>query len=271
MPDSTSDPWLARPGEPFDIASVETGDTRGAPGGAEQTTAALGALREQLIDFQQRLWAEHKRSLLVIFQAMDTGGKDGVIRHVFSGINPQGVRVTSFKAPTPEELDHDFLWRIHRFAPGRGEIAVFNRSHYEDVGIVRVHNLVPEYVWRERYELIRAFERQLEHGGTVIRKFYLHISKQEQKKRLQARLNTPTKRWKFNAGDLAERSFWDQYRSAYQEAIEQTTTPSAPWYVIPAGRKWYRDWAVATVLAQTLTEMDPRYPEPPDLAGVKID
>ena len=265
------DLWRVEPGnKKFELDGIDTASTEGAPGRKSVTEAALTPLREQLSTLQERLWAEHRRSLLVVLQAMDTGGKDGTIRHVFSGVNPLGIRVVSFKAPTPEELEHDFLWRIHRAAPCAGEIGIFNRSHYEDVGIVRVHKLVPEKVWRGRYELINGFEEQLAHGGTVIVKFFLHISKEEQAERLKARLEDPEKRWKFKKGDLVERALWEDYQAAYQKAIRKTSTETAPWYVIPADHKWYRNWAVMTVVVNTLKEMDPQVPEPEDLGDVEV-
>lgn len=262
--------WQVKKDEGFDLSKIDSAATPEAPGGRAECDAALQALREEFALLQEKLWGEDRRSLLIVLQAMDTGGKDGVIRHVLKGVNPQGVKVVSFKSPTPEDLDHDFLWRIHRAAPARGEIGVFNRSHYEDVGIVRVHNLVPQEVWKQRYDLINGFERQLVHGGTVIRKFFLHISSEEQKDRLQARLDDPDKRWKFNIGDLEERKLWADYQMAYTEAIERTTSKDAPWYVIPAGRKWYRNWAVATVIVETLRKMDPHFPDPPDLEDIEI-
>jgi PPK2 family polyphosphate:nucleotide phosphotransferase len=262
--------WLVEPGEKFELAKIDPGSTEGAPGRKSVTEAAIVPLREELSRLQERLWAEHRRSLLVVLQAMDTGGKDGTIRNVFSGVNPQGMRVVSFKAPSQDELDHDFLWRIHRAAPAAGEMGVFNRSHYEDVAIVRVHNLVPKRVWRERFGLITDFEKQLAHGGTTVVKFFLHISKDEQLSRLKARLEDPEKRWKFNTADLIERALWDDYQVAYQDAIRKTSSESAPWYVLPANHKWYRNWAVATVLVDTLKQMDPRVPEPQDLEGVEI-
>lgn len=262
--------WRVKAGKSFDLSKIDSSGTPGSPGGRTECDAALQELREEFATLQEKLWGEDRRSLLIVLQAMDTGGKDGVIRHVLKGVNPQGVRVVSFKAPTPEELDHDFVWRIHRAAPARGEIGVFNRSHYEDVGIVRVHSLVPEDIWRQRYDLINNFERQLVHGETVILKFFLHISAEEQKERLQARLDDPDKRWKFNKGDLEERKHWNDYQLAYTEALERTATPDAPWFVIPADHKWYRNWAVASVIAETLRKMDPKFPDPADLEGVVI-
>jgi PPK2 family polyphosphate:nucleotide phosphotransferase len=246
----------------------------GEDGGFEKDAAQeqLKALNDELEALQELLYAEHKRKVLVVLQGMDTSGKDGAIRHVFEGVNPQGVRVASFKAPTPEELDHDYLWRIHREAPGKGEIVVFNRSHYEDVLIVRVHQLVPEAVWRRRYEQIRAFERMLVEEGATVVKFFLHISKDEQKERLQERLKTPEKQWKFNVGDLKERKLWDDYQRAYEEALRETSTDWAPWYIVPSDRKWVRNLVISTVLVKLLSDLKMEYPQPAqDLSGVVID
>jgi PPK2 family polyphosphate:nucleotide phosphotransferase len=190
-----------------------------------------------------------------------------VVKHVFFGVNAQGTRVTSFKVPTEEERAHDFLWRIHKAIPGHGEIGIFNRSHYEEVLVVRVHELVPEKVWRKRYDDIRHFEDNLVDSGVSVVKLYLHISKGEQAERLQARLDDPTKHWKFNVGDLDDRARWPQFMAAYEEAVNRTSTKAAPWYVIPADHKWYRDWAVSHILIDTLEAMDPQYPEPEDDLG----
>jgi PPK2 family polyphosphate:nucleotide phosphotransferase len=264
--------WLVEPGKTVKLARLKSGSTAGAPGDKEATEAAFPEMWPRLHDLQERLWAEAERSLLVVVQAMDAGGKDGTIEHVFRGMNPQGVRVASFKVPTDDELAHDFLWRVHQHAPRRGEIGVFNRSHYEDVLIVRVHEIVPEKVWRPRYEHIRAFERLLVDSGTTIVKLYLHISADEQRQRLQARLDDPAKRWKFRRADLDERKRWDDYRAAFEEAISETSTKDAPWYVVPADRKWYRNWAVLRILTETLEAMDPRFPEPEeDLSGVVVE
>lgn len=259
------DTWRIEPGTAVELSSIPTKSLDAAPGDHDETRDAIKALREETAHYQERLWAENAQSLLVVLQAMDTAGKDSTIKSVFTGVNPQGVRVTSFKAPNSTEREHDFLWRIHPAAPATGEIGVFNRSHYEDVLIVRVKNLVPESVWRPRYELINSFESLLASGRTRVVKFFLHISKEEQAKRLQARLDDATKRWKFNADDLKERMLWDDYQQAYQEAIERTSTEHAPWYVIPSDRKWYRNWAVAQVICDTLKDIDPQYPEPPDI------
>jgi PPK2 family polyphosphate:nucleotide phosphotransferase len=263
--------WVVLPGSKFRLADVDPSSTDGAPGGKAKTNVALAELHEQFRGLQDRLWAEEKRSLLVVLQAMDTGGKDGTIKHVFGGALPQATRVVSFKEPTPVELAHDFLWRVHIQTPRAGETAIFNRSHYEEVLIVRVHKLVPDEVWHARYELINDFEQALAGGGTTIVKLFLHISKDEQRRRLQARLDSPDKRWKFKATDLDERKLWDDYQAAYEDALRKTSTERAPWYVIPADHKWYRNWAVSNVLIDTLRAMDPRYPDPPELAGIVID
>ncbi len=191
---------------------------------------------------------------------MDTGGKDGTIKHVFSGVNPQGCRVSSFKTPSAEEANHDFLWRYHKSAPAKGRIGIFNRSHYEDVLIVRVKDLVPEEVWRGRYALINDFERGLVFNGITILKFYLHISKDEQKRRLQSRLDDPDKRWKFSSGDIKERRLWDDYQVAFEDAIGECSTEHAPWYVVPANKKWYRNLVIARTIADTLQAIDPQFP-----------
>jgi PPK2 family polyphosphate:nucleotide phosphotransferase len=218
-------------------------------------------LNARLEVLQELLFAERKHRLLVILQGMDTSGKDGVIRSVFEGVNPQGVRVASFKVPTPVELDHDYLWRVHQQTPGRGEIVIFNRSHYEDVLVVRVHSLVPRKVWERRFEHMNKFEKTLADEGTTILKFFLHISPEEQRDRLLARLDDPTKRWKFNPGDLEERKLWNEYLKAYEEALSRTSTPWAPWYVVPADRKWYRDLVIATIMVETLEKLGMKYPE----------
>jgi PPK2 family polyphosphate:nucleotide phosphotransferase len=221
---------------------------------------ALKLQRERIADLQARLYAEKTRSLLIVLQAMDTGGKDGTIKGVFRGVNPQGCQVWSFKAPSNEEADHDFLWRYHQKVPPRGMITIFNRSHYEDVLVVRVKALVPEETWRPRYQAINQLEQALTLAGVTVLKFMLHISKDEQKRRLESRLANPDKRWKFRLGDLKERALWDDYQRAYEDAVNECTTPHAPWYVIPANKKWYRNLVVARTIADTLAAMDPRYP-----------
>ena len=263
--------WRVRPGTKVDLDTVDPGSTPGAPGNKDATLAALPALTLELADLQDRLAAEARRSLLVVLQAPDAGGKDGTIRHVFHGMNPQGTRVHSFKAPVGDERTHDFLWRVHRAVPAAGEIGIFNRSHYEDVLVARVRNLVAPAVWKPRFELINAFEALLAHEGTTIVKLYLHVSKDEQNARLQARLDDPDKRWKFRPEDLDDRIFWDQYRVAYNEAIARTAKAVAPWFIVPANYKWYRNWAVSTILVETLRKMDPHYPQPAQALPARVD
>ena len=215
-----------------------------------------------LFDLQERLFAEQKRSILVVLQGMDTSGKDGTITHVIGQLNPQGVRITTFKAPTPVERRHNFLWRIRRAVPVVGQVGIFNRSHYEDVLIARVHNLAPAKVIERRYDLINRFEKELVRTGTTVVKFCLHISYDEQRTRLVDRLKVPDKHWKFHESDINERAFWDDYQSAYGIAITRCSTQWAPWYVIPANDKDYRNWAVSRILTETLEDMDPQYPHP---------
>ena len=268
---TSTDRYLVTPGSEPDLDGRDPRDTAAFPVDKGEGKRQLGALNDRLESLQELLYAEGKHKVLVVLQAMDTGGKDGTIRHVFDGVNPQGVKVASFKKPTPNELAHDYLWRVHRHTPGSGEITIFNRSHYEDVLVVRVHELVPEERWRRRYDQINAFEQLLAEEGTTILKFFLHISKEEQAERLRARLDEPTKQWKFSLGDLAERKRWDDYRAAYAEAIARTSTAHAPWYVVPADRKWYRNLVIATVLTETLEGLEMRYPEPDDdLDGVIV-
>lgn len=218
------------------------------------------ALLERLTELQARLYAESERSLLVILQGRDTCGKDGTIRRVFDAVNPQGCVVTSFKKPSDLELSHDYLWRIHHAVPAKGTIGIFNRSHYEDVLVVRVRELVPRSVWTKRYQQINDFERMLGENGVTILKFFLHISREEQKERLLARLAEPSKQWKFNEGDLGERALWDRYTGAYRDALAKCSTPWAPWYIVPADKKKTRDYLVAQTVVETLARMAPRYP-----------
>ncbi len=253
--------YRVEPGRAAQIAARDTRDLQGFSEGKAVGKVRGKALTKELEELQELLYAEGKHKVLIVLQAMDTGGKDGTIRHVFDGTNPQGVKVASFKRPTPEELAHDYLWRVHDHTPGSGEIAIFNRSHYEDVLVVRVHSLVPEGRWRRRFDHINAFEKLLTDEGTTILKFFLHISKDEQKERLQARLDEPHKHWKFSKGDLAERALWDTYIEAYEEAITRTSTEWAPWYVIPADRKWYRNLAISTIIVDTLRGLGMQYPE----------
>ncbi len=256
----------------IDLQGWDPNETRGYDGDKDSAKERLDALNDQLEDLQELLYAEHKHKVLIVLQGMDTSGKDGTIRHVFEGVNPQGVQVASFKVPTSEELDHDYLWRIHKRAPGRGQITIFNRSHYEDVLVVRVLGLAPESVWSRRYDQINNFERLLAEEGTTILKFFLHIDLKEQKERLQARLDLPHKRWKFSIGDLKHRKLWPQYTAAYQDVLNKTSTAWAPWYIVPANRKWYRNLVVASVIVETLKGLDMRTPEPEeDLDNVVIE
>jgi PPK2 family polyphosphate:nucleotide phosphotransferase len=222
----------------------------------------LGELSRRLGELQELLYADGRHRILVVLQAIDTGGKDGVIRHVFRSVNPQGVGVTSFKAPAPAELARDYLWRIHAQVPEAGSIGIFNRSHYEDVLVVRVRELVPPERWERRYGHINDFERMLADEGTTILKFFLHISKEEQARRLRARLEDPSRHWKFDPGDLEDRALWDRYEEAFETMLSRTSTPWAPWYVVPANRKWYRNLVVARVLMQTLEGLGLRHPPP---------
>jgi PPK2 family polyphosphate:nucleotide phosphotransferase len=253
--------YLVKPETRITLSKYDPNDTDDFKGGKEDGLAKLEKLNGKLEALQELLFAEHQHKVLVIFQAMDTGGKDGAIRRVFDRVNPSGVRVASFKAPTPEELDHDYLWRIHKVVPGKGELVVFNRSHYEDVLVVRVHNYVPPEVWKKRFDQINEFERMLAENGTTILKFYLHIDKDEQKERLQARLDDPTKRWKFRLGDLEERKLWGDYMEAFENVLSKTSTDYAPWYIVPANRKWYRDLVISSVLVDTLEGLKMKYPE----------
>ena len=252
----------------FQLARHDTGDTAGLDKASSKDRRDKDLARLDVL--QERLYAEGRRSLLVVFQAMDAAGKDGTIEHVMSGLNPQGVRVTSFKQPTRTELAHDWLWRCQLALPARGEIGIFNRSHYEDVLVVRVH---PEYLtgpvsWKERYEAIESWERHLDRSGTRVVKFFLHVSKAEQRERFLARGEDPEKQWKFSPGDVEERAHWDDYQAAYEAALKATSTEHAPWYVIPADHKWLMRTAVASILVHHLEAMDPRFPEPSDAAAI---
>jgi PPK2 family polyphosphate:nucleotide phosphotransferase len=263
-------PYLVRPGKKFRIEDAPTNDD-GMFKSREEGEAAVEVTRKRLHELQEVLYAQGKHAILIVFQAMDAGGKDGAIEHVFSGVNPQGCQVTSFKVPTPLELSHDFLWRIHHAAPAKGMIGIFNRSHYESVLVERVKGLVPEPVWRRRYEHINNFERLLADEGTTILKFFLHISKKEQKERMQARIDDPTKNWKFNPKDLDERARWDDYMRAFDDALERCSTEWAPWYIVPSDRKWFRNWVVSDVIVRTLESLDLKYPDPaPGIRGLKI-
>src|SRR5580704_7433164 len=234
--------WKVKPGSKVDISTLDPGDTRALKGGRKAADAALQGDSDALIEMQTRLWAESRRSVLLILQGTDASGKDGTVAHVFNGVNPQGTRVTSFKVPTAEELAHDFLWRVHAAVPHAGEIGIFNRSQYEDVLVARVRKLVPKSVWKKRYGDIAAFESLLTQGGTTIVKCCLLISKDEQRRRFEERLK--------------DRALWKEYQAAYSEAITRTSTRDAPWYIVPADHKWYRNWVVSRLLIETLTDMD---------------
>lgn len=258
--DAIYTPYRVAPDTKVKLAKIDPDET-GSIEGKGDAKKALKVERKRLRLLQERLYAEGQQSLLVVLQATDTGGKDGTIEHVFGGsVNPQGCVVTSFKQPSAEELAHDFLWRIHKHTPARGMIGIFNRSHYEDVLVVRVKKLVPEAVWRPRYERINEFERNLIAAGTRILKIFLHISKDEQKARLESRLADPEKQWKFAIGDLKERESWDNYQAAFEEMFQRCSTQEAPWYLIPANHKWYRNLVVARLVADTLEAMDPHFP-----------
>ena len=252
--------YLIKPGTKFSLNYFDPDDTSRFSGGKEEAQNKIQDLTEKLDKLQEIFYAEHKHKLLIVLQARDAGGKDGTIRSVFGGINPQGVHVSSFKVPTEYEMDHDYLWRVHQQVPGRGEIVVFNRSHYEDVLVVRVHNIIDKKKCEKRYLQIKNFEKLLADEGTTILKFYLHISRDEQKKRLQERLDDPQKNWKFNPGDLKERELWAEYSTAYEAAIQETSTDWAPWYVIPANHNWYRNLSIASIIVKTMEQLNLQYP-----------
>lgn len=255
--------YLLKADKSIQISEFDPNNTSEFDGKKKEGQKALLELNKEIEALQELLYAEGKNRLLVILQAMDTGGKDGVIRAVFEGVNPQGVRVASFKVPTWLELSHDYLWRIHSQTPRKGEIVIFNRSQYEDVLAVRVLNLMPEEVWSKRYHHINEFERLLVDEGTVILKFYLNIDLQEQANRFLARLEEPDKNWKFNPSDLDDRERWDDYMQAYEDLLNKTSTEWAPWYVIPSNKKWYRNLLIATIVRDTLVNMKMEFPAPP--------
>jgi PPK2 family polyphosphate:nucleotide phosphotransferase len=258
---------LRVPTGPVDLAALDTAATPKAPASKAKALEDVRRRGKRLATLQEMLYAEGTsdiatRRVLLVLQGMDSSGKDGTVKHVIGMLNPEGCRITSFKAPTPQERGHHFLWRIRRAVPPPGQVGIFNRSHYEDVLVVRVHNLVPEATWSRRYAEINRFEEQLAANGVTFVKCFLHISPEEQRERLLARLDDPTKRWKFNPGDLAERARWADYTRAYEAVLERCSTAAAPWYVIPADRKWYRDWAVTRLLTETLEDLHLRYPDP---------
>lgn len=267
---SDAQPYIVPPGESVLLEDIPT-DNPSTKFDKKSAYKQIADNAEVMADHARRLYAENRRSVLLVLQGMDTAGKDGTIRTVMRGMNPRSCQVNSFKKPSEEELDHDFLWRIHQVVPRRGNIGIFNRSHYEDVLVVRVHSLVPESEWQQRYELINNFENLLHSCETTIVKCFLHISKSEQRERLQARIDNEDKHWKFNPDDLEERKLWDDYQAAYQEVLNRCSTDHAPWHVIPSDRKWYRNLVVSELLKKTLEEMDPRYPDPEaDFRGLVV-
>jgi PPK2 family polyphosphate:nucleotide phosphotransferase len=263
-------PYRAKPGRKHNLSKVDTAST-GKFADKEDAAAETSKNLKRMAKLQELLYAEGKHAVLIVVQAMDTGGKDGAIEHVFASVNPQGCTVTSFKAPTHLELRHDFLWRIHQATPPKGMIGIFNRSHYESVLVERVHNLVPKSVWSRRYDRINEFEKMLTDEGTTILKFFLHISKDEQKKRLQARLDDKKRHWKFDVGDLAERKLWGEYQEAYEDLLEQCSTHDAPWYIVPSDHKWFRNWMLSDTIVKALEDLKMKYPPPADgLDEIKI-
>jgi PPK2 family polyphosphate:nucleotide phosphotransferase len=266
---SYANEFRIKPGSKVNLAKVDAS----YHGLYESETAVAEELKkysQRLTELQAVMYAENKHALLIVLQAMDGGGKDGTIHHVMSAMNPQGCSVVGFKVPTAEELAHDYLWRIHKNTPAKGHITVFNRSHYEDVLVVRVHNLVPQEVWSKRYNEINAFERELANSGTTIVKFFLHIDKEEQLNRFHDRLDQPDKQWKISESDYTERDFWDDYQKAYMDALSKCSFNYAPWYIIPANHKWFRDLAVSQILVETIESLKMKYPEPSvDLASIR--
>jgi PPK2 family polyphosphate:nucleotide phosphotransferase len=258
------------PGSSVHLDHFHPDDTSLVKGGKSAAAEKGEKILQRLNDLQEMLYAGQEQRVLIVLQGMDTSGKDGTIRYLMRGFNAQGVRIVSFKKPTEAELAHDFLWRIHAQVPGNGEVTLFNRSHYEDVLVVRVHELVKEKTWRARYQQINDFEQMLSENGTLILKFFLHISKEEQRERLEERIQDPTKRWKFQHGDLEERKLWDDYIKAYEDALEQTSTKWAPWYIVPANHKWFRNYLVASTVAKQLERLDLHFPEP-DLSHEVVD
>jgi PPK2 family polyphosphate:nucleotide phosphotransferase len=263
--------YRLEPGSRVRLRSLSADDT-GLYSSREDAAKDLARDLERMADLQNRLYAENRRALLVILQGMDTAGKDGTIKHVFSGINPQGCEVAVFGPPSTEELDHDYLWRVHRAVPRRGNLGIFNRSHYEDVLAVRVRALVPKSIWSRRYDQINAFERLLVENGTTLLKFYLHVSRAEQRKRIDERLRDPNKNWKFAQSDIDDRKLWKDYVNAYEDVLEKCSTKWAPWYVVPADHKWYRNLVVARVIVKTLADLAPKIPRPKiDVSKVRLD
>ncbi len=252
--------WV-KPGAEVDLVKIDGGEKVLFKGvGKEEIQRQFDELQDELQELQKRLYAQNKHRILVVMQAMDTGGKDGCIKHVFSRIDPQGIHVRSFKKPSEEELSYDFLWRVHSKVPHRGQLVIFNRSHYEDIIAVRVKKIFPDEVWKRRQRHVVEFERMLAEEGTTIVKIFLHISKEEQKNRLEARLADPIKHWKINPDDLVDRARWDDFMRAYEDVMQKTSTEFAPWYVVPADRKWYRNLCVARIMLDTLKKLNMEYP-----------
>lgn len=253
--------FLVEPGHPLRLSQRDPA----FKGHHESAESAANELREtlgRLSQLQTTLFAQHKHGVLIVLQGLDAAGKDGTVRHVFGAFNPMGASVAAFKTPTPVELEHDFLWRIHPHTPGKGQVAIFNRSHYEDVLVTRVHKQIDHHTWKERYAIIRHFEDELVSNGTTIVKFFLHISPEEQLARFQQRLDDPGRNWKISEADYAERQFWDAYMAAYEDALAETTQRHAPWYVIPSNHKWFRNLAVSQIVAETVDELHLAFPEP---------
>jgi PPK2 family polyphosphate:nucleotide phosphotransferase len=263
--------YIVRPGTPARLDQADPDDRSGFEGDKDDGIKKLETLTSRLEQLQELLYADQRHALLVVLQGMDSAGKDGTIRRVFSGVNPEGVRVVSFKVPSTVEAEHDFLWRVHAQVPAKGEMVLFNRSQYEDVLITRVHGLIKRAEWERRYHAINEFERMLTEEGTTVLKFFLNISRDEQKRRLKERLDDPTKHWKFRESDIQERQRWAEYMVAYEEALTKTSTAWAPWYVIPSNRKWFRDLAVSERIVSTLEAFRMRYPPlPPDLRKAQV-
>lgn len=263
--------YLVKPGSKVHLNEWDPEDKELCQEGKEAALLKLEQVKDRLRHLQVAFFAEHSRRLLVILQGMDTSGKDSTIRNVFGSIDPQGIRVTSFGKPSPLELSHDYLWRIHQHVPPKGFIGIFNRSHYEDVLAVRVHNLKPQSVWSKRFEHINAFEKMLVDEDTIVLKFFLHIDFEEQRNRLLSRKEKPHKQWKLIPQDISDRKLWPEYTAAYEDVLSKTSTPWAPWYIIPSNRKWYRNLLIAEIVTQTLQEANPSFPQPPsDLSSMEI-
>jgi len=260
---SMRDRLIVRPGSKVDLSAHDPAAMFGFD--KESAQPKLAADQERLADLQERLWAERKQRILIVLQGIDASGKDGVIKHVMTALHPLGSRAVGFGVPSETELAHDYLWRVHQVTPGKGEIVIFNRSHYEDVLVVRVHSLVPKARWSRRYDQINAFEQTLADEGTTVLKFFLHISPEEQLQRFQDRYDDPAKRWKFKMGDLEERKHWSEYMAAYEDALSKCSTEAAPWFIVPANRKWFRDLAIGEIVVGALEDLKPAFPERADL------